>query len=180
VVGALASALAEMVAGVTLQKRGYEDLQEEMATLHTQAHRLRERLLDFAAKDSAAYQGVLRAYRLPKDDPQRSAQIQETMLFATEIPLQVCHSALEVLQLTERLAMYGSKTAVADVAVAVHLAHATLESASFNVRVNARELKNAPRPFVDEVQRLRHEAQQLYAHILTIAEKRAEIIETEA
>ena len=138
--GALAAGLAAMVARLTIGRAKYADHQDEMARVLAQAERLRGQLLALVDADTAAYQNVMEAYRLPKGDAEQTAArksaIQEALLHAADIPLAAAEAAVQVLNLAASAAQRGNKNAASDAAVAALLAHAALHGAARNVRIN--------------------------------------------
>mgnify|MGYP000973614410 CR=1 FL=1 len=79
--GAIAAALAEMVANLTIGKKKYADVQDEMAEIAKSAAALQKELVLDVDRDSEAYDGVSQAFKLPKETDEekaiRSAAIQE-------------------------------------------------------------------------------------------------------
>lgn len=118
------------------------------------ANRLQARFLVLADEDSAAYDRVIAAYRLPRgneDEKQaRSCAIQDALKDACRVPAEVVKLALEVLHLTEIMAEHGMKSALSDVAVACLAAWAGMRGAYFNVRINLPSIKD--KAFVKETE----------------------------
>jgi methenyltetrahydrofolate cyclohydrolase len=144
--GALAAALAAMVARLTIGREKYAEHQDEMETLLAQAERLRGQMLALVDADTAAYQNVLEAYRLPKRDASqvaaRKAAIQEALLHAADIPLAAAEACVQVLNLAALASQHGNKNAASDAAVAALLAHAALHGAARNVRINLEQIED--------------------------------------
>ena len=138
--GALGGALAVMVARLTLGRPKYAAHQDEMAVVEVKADLLKTRLLALVDADTAAYNQVTDAYKLPKDtDAQktgRAAAIQAAFRAATEVPLATAEACAEVLDLAGQVAAHGNRNAASDAAVAALLAHAGLRGAVRNVRIN--------------------------------------------
>jgi glutamate formiminotransferase/formiminotetrahydrofolate cyclodeaminase len=145
IAGALAGALATMVANLTIGKKKYASAEAEMRTIKERAEGLRRELMSLARADSEAFEGVLRAGRLPQGTPEQ-AEIRETAiakanLDAARVPLRTAEACLEVLGLAERAARSGNPNAVTDAGVSGLLARAAGEGALLNVEIN---LKSAP------------------------------------
>lgn len=145
IAGALAGALATMVANLTIGKKKYAAAEAEMRTIKDRAEGLRRELVSLARADSEAFEGVLRAGRLPQGTPEQ-AEIRETAmakanLDAARVPLRTAEACLEVLGLAERAARSGNPNAVTDAGVSGLLARAAGEGALLNVEIN---LKSAP------------------------------------
>lgn len=137
---ALAAGLAEMVANLTIGKKGYDTFQEEMREIARQAAALREQLTAAIDRDAAAYGEVMAAFKLPKGTDQekksRNRQIQEAFKHAALVPLEVAKNAVKILDLASRAITGGNKNAVSDGAVAVMNARTAALAALVNVKIN--------------------------------------------
>jgi formiminotetrahydrofolate cyclodeaminase len=138
--GALGGALVAMVARLTLDRECYASVQEEMARVRDHAEALRLCLTALVDADAAAYDRVTAAYRLPKDTEtarfQRAEAIQQALKGAAEVPLEVAAACADVLGLASQAVALGNRNAAGDAAVAALLAHAGLQGAARNVRIN--------------------------------------------
>ena len=146
IMGAMGAALVSMVCNLTLGKKNYESVSEEMAALLPRLEDLRNRLIDMVAADVDAFNQVMAAYGLPKetdaDKQSRSAAIQEALQNATRVPLQCAHACVEIIKLSLIAAEKGNKNVISDAGVAVVAAHAALRSAALNVQVNIGTIKD--------------------------------------
>ena len=146
IMGAMGAALVSMVCNLTLGKKNYESVTEEMAALLPRLEDLRNRLIDMVAADVDAFDQVMAAYGLPKetdtDKQSRSAAIQEALQNATRVPLQCAHACVELIKLSLIAAEKGNKNVISDAGVAVVAAHAALRSAALNVQVNIGTIKD--------------------------------------
>ena len=142
--GALASALATMVANLTIGKKKYAAHEGAMRDLRGRAERARRRLMALARTDSEAFDAVLRAGRLPQGTQEeadsRSKALAQANLGATLVPLQTAEACLEVVELATEAARLGNPQAVTDAGVAGLLAHAAGEGALLNVQINLKSL----------------------------------------
>ncbi len=141
--GALGAALAEMVARLTVGKKRYADVEAEMTGLAAQAEALRQKLLEAARQDVAAFEAVMAAYRLPKEQPGRAEAIQAALGGAADVPLAVARAALEAMRLAAVAAAQGNANAATDAMAGIHMALAAVEVAALNVRVNAASMDDA-------------------------------------
>jgi len=152
---ALAAGLTEMVAGLTVGRKGFETVEPEMTSVLQRAEALRARLVDDIQRDSDAYDQVLAAYRLPKntrdEKAQRSRTIQAELVQAALVPLEVARIALEILGLAEAVVTRGNPNAVTDGAVAAMLARTAGLAALYNVKINLGSIKD--REFVQDATR---------------------------
>jgi Formiminotransferase-cyclodeaminase len=83
---ASAAALVEMVANLTIGKKGYEEIEKLMVSIRDKAQALRQRYLDGIAEDAAAFDNVIRSVRLPKDTPDRAAIVEQAFKDAATSP----------------------------------------------------------------------------------------------
>jgi len=150
---AIAASLSEMVAHLTIGKKGYEALEEEMQEIAKDAFQYRERLIRYIDKDSNAYNDVMAAFKLPKGTEQernnREGAIQEALINATLVPLDVARDAFKLIELAGKVVKQGNKNAVTDAAVAVMMARTSALSALYNVKINLASIKDTD--FVEEI-----------------------------
>ncbi|KAF5058240.1 cyclodeaminase/cyclohydrolase family protein [Sedimentibacter saalensis] len=138
--GALSAALAEMVANLTTGKKKYIEVESEMNEIKNKAMALRSKLLDDIERDSYAYNKVMEAYKMPKEDDEqkilRNKAIEESAKIAAEVPLDVAQTSFKILPLAEAVVARGNSNAVTDGLVAAMLARTAVLSALLNVRIN--------------------------------------------
>jgi len=141
VIGAMGAGLISMVCNVTLGKKGLEAAAADMREICTESEKLRIRLTAMIAEDIAAFDGLMKAYRLPKasdaDKAQRSAAIQESLTGATKIPLECARTCAQVIGISRRAAELGYAGVISDAGVGVLAAQTALRSAGLNVQINA-------------------------------------------
>lgn len=149
----IAASLSEMVAHLTIGKKGYEALEEEMQEIAKDAFQYRERLIRYIDKDSNVYNDVIAAFKLPKGTEQernnREGAIQEALTSATLVPLDVARDAFKIIKLAGKVVRQGNKNAVTDAAVAVMMARTAALSALYNVKINLASIKDTN--FVEEI-----------------------------
>jgi len=152
---ALGAGLTEMVANLSVGKKGYEAVEIEMQEIAETVKKLREKLVAEVDNDSNAYNEVLAAFKLPKttekEKKQRTEAIQEAMKNAARVPLGVAYDAMRVMDLAERVIKSGNRNAVSDAAVGAMMARTAVLGALFNVRINLASLKDSA--FVEEMMR---------------------------
>ncbi len=169
--GAMGAALVAMVARLTIGKKKYTAVEDQMKEILSQADRLREELSAAVEEDSAAFEGVMTAFKLPKDTPSlekaRSAAIEAATLRASQVPLSVAQKSVSVMALAERVVALGNLNAISDGASAAAMANAALTSAGYNVRINLAGLsdKNAGEPFLTRLHTLETKANNLQIEI---------------
>ena len=150
---AIAASLAEMVANLTIGKKGYEATEEQMKGIVKDAAEYRNKLIKDIDRDSDAYNDVLAAFKLPKGSDQeeniRKQAIQDALKNASLVPLDVAKNAFKIIVLTEEVVKHGNKNAVTDGAVAVMMARTAVLSALFNVKINLASIKDMD--FVEKI-----------------------------
>jgi glutamate formiminotransferase/formiminotetrahydrofolate cyclodeaminase len=138
--GAAAASLVAMVARLTLGRKKYIAVEEQMESVLEQAEALRSDLTAAVDKDAAAYQALLTANKLPKATPMEAGlmaqAVQAATLAAAQVPLDVARSCVDVLGLALQVVEAGNLSAISDGASAAALAQAGLTCAGYNVRIN--------------------------------------------
>lgn len=142
--GALAAALAQMGAGLTVGRRQYQAVHDEMQTLLDKASELRGRLLASVEDDQAVYAQVMTVlqYRTANNETTFTQTLEDALKGAAQVPLNVARLAAEVAEVAERLAHAGNKHAVADVTVAALLAQAAVRASRLNIIANLRDVQD--------------------------------------
>ena len=138
--GALAAALVQMVAGLTIGKKKYAPVDAEMKEIALQAAALSNRLAGLVTRDAEAYGAVSTAQQLPQGTEEekkaRAAAIQSALLGAAEVPLETARACAAVAELALAAVQRGNQNAVTDAGVAALLADTGCRGAAYNVRVN--------------------------------------------
>lgn len=138
--GALGAALVSMVCNLTLGKKGYDDVQDDIAALLSRSEALRQELTELLEEDVKAYSGYSIAAKLPRttdeEKAERAVAMQAAIKVATDVPLAIAEAAAQVMDLCMPAAEKGNKWAVSDAGVAVLMAEAALRGAALNVLIN--------------------------------------------
>jgi formiminotetrahydrofolate cyclodeaminase len=144
--GALGAALVSMVCNLTLGKKGYEDVEDDIQDLLARSEALRAELTGLLEADVAAYTGYSQAAKMPRGTDEEKAErakvMQAALKTATDVPLQIAEAAAKVMYLCMPAAERGNKWAVSDAGVAVLMAEAALRSAALNVLINLGSIKD--------------------------------------
>jgi formiminotetrahydrofolate cyclodeaminase len=163
--GALAAGLTEMVANLTVGKKGYEAVEEDMKALADKASQLRNKLTAAIDQDADAYTEVMAAYKLPKTTDEetslRKQKIQDAIKHAALVPLEVARDALAVIDLAGRAIRKGNKNAASDGAVAAMNARTAALAAIYNVKINLSSIKDD-----DFVEKLAQEVEDLQTQVV--------------
>jgi len=144
--GAIASALAGMVANLTIGKKKYEDKQEQMTQIVASANNHQIFFIQDIDADSDAYNKVFDAFKLPKETDEekteRSKQIQAATKVAAEVPMEVARRAYAIMELIADVAENGNQNAITDACVSMMSARTAVLGAILNVKINLSSLKD--------------------------------------
>ena len=144
--GALGAALVSMVCNLTVGREKFTDVEAEMTTLVAASEAARGRLEELLQEDTTAYSGVITAYRMPKQTAEeqaaRSQAVQDGLIIAADVPLEICRVAVEVCRLAKVAAGIGNPQAVTDAGIGAILGEAAVVGAALNVRINLGSIKD--------------------------------------
>jgi len=144
--GALGAALVSMVGNLTMGKKKYEDVEEDIKKIICSSEKLRYELSQLIEEDVKAFNNFMATYKMPKETEDekkiRAEKIQESLIGAAKVPLKVAYKCLDVLSLSKEVAEKGNINVISDAGVAVLMAQAALESAILNVKINLRMIKD--------------------------------------
>ncbi len=150
---AFSAALAQMVGNLTIDKKGYEQVQEEVKSVAKKANKLKSIFVDYIDKDADSFNEVMNAFKLPKDSDEkieyRKNTIQEATKKASLVPLDVAREAYKMMDIIKVVVENGNKNAITDAAVATMLARTAVLAALYNVKINLSMIKDAQ--FVESV-----------------------------
>lgn len=143
---AIASALTEMVANLTIGKKKYEDKEEMMKQIAASANNYQMLFIHDIDTDSDAYNNVFDAFKLPKETEEekkeRNKQIQETIKIAAEVPMEVARKAYAMMDIISQVAENGNQNAITDACVSMMTTRTAVLSAILNVKINLSSLKD--------------------------------------
>ncbi len=144
--GALGVALGTMVANLSSHKRGWDDQWALYSDWAVKGQKYKETLLHLVDEDTAAFNKIMMAFKLPKkteaDKQARAKAIEDATLYATEIPLKVMQTAYDSMEVMEAMAEKGLPASISDVAVGAMAARTGVYGAYYNVKINASGLKD--------------------------------------
>ena len=141
-VGAIGTALGNMVGSLTLGKKKYADVQEEIIALKKRCDELQKELLDQVEADDKGFVPLAKAYGIPKDDPNRDKILEEATVTACAVPMHIMELCCEAIDYISVFAAKGSRLAVSDAGCGAVCCKAALQAASLNVFINTKSLKN--------------------------------------
>lgn len=158
--GALASALGLMVGNLTVGKKKYADVEEEVQGMMRRLEQLQKDMASLADRDAKVFAPLAAAYGLPSGTEEERAHKEQVMeknlLAASLVPMEIMEKAYEMLELLAGLEQKGSVMVVSDVGVAVQFARTALTGAVMNVYINTKSMKNR-----DKAEELNQKADRL-------------------
>ena len=141
-VGAIGTALGNMVGSLTVGKKKYADVEAEIIQLKGKCDALQTQLLDQVEADEINFLPLAKAYGIPKDDPNRDKIMEEATIIACSTPMKIMELCCEAIDCIAVFAAKGSRLAVSDAGCGAVCCKAALQAASLNVFINTKSLKN--------------------------------------
>ena len=141
-VGAIGTALGNMVGSLTVGKKKYAAVEEEIIALKTRCDARQKQLLDQVEADEVNFLPLAKAYGIPKDDPNRDKIMEEATIIACSTPMKIMELCCEAIDCIAVFAAKGSRLAVSDAGCGAVCCKAALQAASLNVFINTKSLKN--------------------------------------
>src|SRR6266498_1332957 len=169
--GAMGAGLVAMVAGLTIGKKKYADVEAQMQAIRVMAESLRKELTQSVDDDASAFEAVMGAFQLPKETEEgqaiRNAAIQTAMRNAANVPLHVADDAVKVMELALKCAKNGNVNAISDSMSGFAMARAALTAAGYNVKINTNSLEDKARgeKLLNELKELEAKADELEKEI---------------
>ncbi len=143
---AIGTALGNMVGSLTLGKKKYAEVQDEILELKASADKLQNELLELVRKDAECFEPLSRAYGLPKSTPEeaekRERVMEECLDLASSVPMEIMRKCCEAIDVTCRFSKIGTAIAISDAGVSATLLKASLQGASLNVYINTKLMTN--------------------------------------
>ncbi len=154
-VGAIGTALGNMVGSLTLGKKKYADVQDDIIALKAKADALQADLLALVQKDAELFEPLSKAYGLPKETEEEKAEkarvMEAALKDACSVPMEIMEKCCEAILLHKEFAAKGTALAISDVGVGVACCRAALLGASLNVFINTKSMAN--RDYAEEINR---------------------------
>ncbi len=151
--GSLGASLATMVANLSAQKKGWEDRWKSFSDWAEKGQIMKQKLLDLVDEDTASFNGIIDAMRLPKStDDEKTARkkaIEQATKYAVEVPLQVMKISLSCFEFIETMTRNGNPNSITDAGVAALSCRSAVWGAFLNVKVNALGLED--KTYVDQI-----------------------------
>ncbi len=141
-VGAIGTALGNMVGSLTVGKKKYAEVEAEIIALKAKCDALQTELLNQVEADDEGFVPLAKAYGIPKDDPNRDAILEDATITACAVPMHIMELCCEAIEYIAVFAAKGSRLAVSDAGCGAVCCKAALQAASLNVFINTKSLKN--------------------------------------
>ena len=170
-----------MVAGLTIGKKKYAEVEAEMQAIRVMAESCRKELTQAVDDDSSAFEVVMGTFKLPKETEEqktkRTAAIHVATFNAAHIPLHVAKDAVKVMELACKCAKDGNINAISDSMSGFAMSRAALTAAGYNVKININSLedKSVGEKMLEELKELATKADELEAEIRRTMETRGGI-----
>lgn len=152
-VGAIGTALGNMVGSLTVGKKKYADVEEEMWELKKKADALQAELLHLIERDAEVFEPLSKAYGMPRateEEKAEKARVMEIVLKdACSVPMEIMERCCESIDIIVEFAAKGSALAISDAGVGVAFCKAALKGASLNVYINTKSMQN--REYAEEL-----------------------------
>lgn len=179
-IGAFGTALSIMVTNLTIGKKKYESVQEEINKLKIELDGNIPKFYELYKKDSDAFDEVMNAFKLPKGTENeirdRNNAIEQSTIKATEVPIELIELCLSNLELARRIAVIGNQNSLSDAGVSIILLKASAEGAFLNVLINTKSLndkmiaKNLILKAAEKIEQI----EKIYNESITIIKKNLE------
>ncbi len=151
--GALGASLVSMMCHLTLGKKKYADVEEDVKIILSKSEKLRDQLTSLIDKDTVAFNLVMTAFAMPKEtDEQKEARakaVESATKQATMVPFLVMQMSQDAVTLCEEIASKGNVHAISDAGVAAAMIAASCRGAYYNVRINLTSLKDTD--FIEDI-----------------------------
>lgn len=163
-VGALGISLGNMVGSLTVGKKKYADVEEDIRSLMERGEKLRQRLESCISEDALVFEPLSKAYSLPTSTPEETEhknQVMEACLReASSVPMNIMDASAEAIELLEEFAAKGSRLAISDAGCGAALCRSAIEAAALNVFINTKFMKD--RAYADHLNAHVHEILAAY------------------
>ena len=180
--GAMGAGLVSMVAGLTIGKKKYAEVEAEMQAIRVVAENLRKELTQAVDDDASSFEILMATFKLPKDTEEqksaRNAAVIKATLNAAHVPLHVAEDSVKVMELALKCAKSANVNAISDAMSGFTMARAALSAAGYNVRINIKSLGDVSSSggrMLNELAELEKKADKLEKEIQAVMKERGGI-----
>lgn len=169
-VGTLGVSLGTMVANLSAHKPGWDDRWEEFSKWAEKGQAYKNKLLALVDEDTNAFNKIIEGFRMPKsteiEKADRAEAIEQATIYATEVPLLVMETAYQSMEVMNKMADIGLQNSLSDAGVGALCARTAVYGAYFNVRINAKDIKNR-----DTAEKLLEKAKTIFDNTIAKEQK---------
>ena len=155
-IGSIGISLGNMVGELTVGKKKYADVEDEIKLLMEKAEKIREDFLALIDGDAEVFAPLAKAYSIPKDDPDRDSIMEEALNLGCSVTMDIMRKCGEALEVIAELEKKGSQIAISDAGCGATACKAAMRAASLNVFINTKMMKDR-----EAAERLNREADEL-------------------
>lgn len=141
-IGAVGVSLCSMVANLTSGKKKYAEYQHDLEMILSRTQESIDRLLKLIDKDAEVFEPLSAAYGIPKEDPNRDAVLEQALVAACSVPMEILKEVSEILDVIVQLMVKGTRLAISDVGVAASALRCAMESAILNIYINTKLMRD--------------------------------------
>lgn len=141
-VASMGFGLTEMVIHLTIGKKGYEDVEDEMKSILEKSIKLREECLTLVKEDVNAFAGLMNAFKISKDNPKREQILQDAYIEATLVPLRQATICSKGLALASVVMEKGNKNVMSDTKAAMYFLHSCIKTSLDIIELNKSYIKD--------------------------------------
>ncbi len=165
-IGAIGVSLCSMVANLTSGKKKYEAYQKDLESIIVRTQSAINKLLTLVQKDAEVFEPLSAAYGIPKEQQNREEILENALIIACSVPLEILQEVENALDIIEQLSVKGAKLAISDVGVAASACRCAMESTIMNVYINTKLMKN--REYASKINR---DAENLLANGIEVCSR---------
>ncbi len=144
--GAIGMALSNMVGNLTVGKKKYADVEDEVLMHLDRGYQIIDKLKNLVDKDAEVFEPLSKAYSLPKETPEekeyKAKVMEDCSKTACSVPMEIMRKAYEGIKIHQRMGQIGSKLALSDVGCGVVFLKSALVSGHLNVLINLGAIKD--------------------------------------
>lgn len=141
-IGAVGISLCSMAANLTSGKKKYAEYQSDIDSIISRASKSISNLMNLIEKDAEVFEPLSAAYGISKDNPNRDEILENALITACSVPIELLKEMAAVIDIIEQLSIKGTKLAVSDVGVAASACRSAIEGATMNIYINTKLMKN--------------------------------------
>ncbi len=135
----ITNSLINYICNLTIGKKKYEAVQQEVLAIKENAEMLRNEALDIIDQDKDVLEKILAGYKKRKEDPERYEKANKE---AVKFCIQVTEKGVETLKLVERITKVGNRMLASDFEISGIYAFASVEASIVNIEINLKAIQD--------------------------------------